>query len=143
MSDESKPCVIWECIYDHGNGKHMGEASAKQRERAFAALEQLRQRAGQLDAELCNREVLDKMLTQCIAERDQLHAEVEALRAEVQRLRAAEKDAARYRWLKDQGHFRAMSMDMGGNHSWIGMGRAIGKGPTVDEAIDAAIKTQT
>ena len=58
----------------------------------------------------------------------------------ISRLRAAEMDAARYRWLKDQGHFRAMSMDMGGNHSWIGMGRAIGKGPTVDEAIDAAIK---
>ena len=61
----------------------------------------------------------------------------------IARLREAERDAARYRWLKDQGHFRAMSMDMGGNHSWIGMGRAVGKGPTVDEAIDAAMKTQT
>ena len=70
-------------------------------------------------------------------------ASPEFVLALISRLRAAEMDAVRYRWLKDQGHFRAMSMDMGGNHSWIGMGRAIGKGPTVDEAIDAAIKTQT
>ena len=62
-------------------------------------------------------------------ERDQLRAEVEALR----------KDAERYRHLKDQGHFRAMSIDMGGNHSWTGMGRHVGKGQTVDEAIDSEI----
>ena len=48
------------------------------------------------------------------------------------------KDAERYRFLKDHGHFRAMSMDMGGNHSWTGMGRNVGKGPRVDEAIDVA-----
>ena len=41
MSDEIKPCVIWECIYDHGNGKFMGEASRAQRERAFAELRRL------------------------------------------------------------------------------------------------------
>lgn len=65
--------------------------------------------------------------------------EVEAL---ISRLRAAEKDAERYRFLKDKGHFRAMSIDMGGNHSWTGMGRSVGKGPTVDEAIDAAMQEQ-
>jgi len=63
-------------------------------------------------------------------ERDQLKAENEALR----------KDAERYRWLKDQGHFRAMSIDMGGNHTWTGMGRNVGCGPTVDDAIDAALE---
>lgn len=47
------------------------------------------------------------------------------------------KDAKRYTFLKDQGHFRAMSIDMGGNHSWTGMGRSVGRGQTVDEAIDA------
>lgn len=41
MSDEIKPCVIWECIYDHGNGKFMGDASKAQRERAFAELRRL------------------------------------------------------------------------------------------------------
>lgn len=57
------------------------------------------------------------------------------------RLRTAEKDAERYRFLKDQGHFRAMSMDMGGNHTWVGMGRSIGNGPTTDAAIDAAMES--
>lgn len=64
------------------------------------------------------------------------HSDMDALLA---RLHAAEKDAERYRHLKDQGHFRAMSMDMGGNHTWVGMGRCIGAGPTADAAIDAAM----
>lgn len=68
-------------------------------------------------------------LSAVIAERDQLRAEAEALR----------KDAERYRWLKDQGHFRAMSVDMGGNHAWAGMGRSVGAGGTVDAAIDTAM----
>ena len=50
-----------------------------------------------------------------------------------------EKDAARYRWLCEYGYFRAMSMDMGGNHSWTGAGRHIGKGVSIDAAIDAAM----
>ena len=58
----------------------------------------------------------------------------------ITRLREAERDAARYRWLKDQDHFRAMSMDMGGNHTWVGMGRCVGRGDTVDAAIDAAMQ---
>jgi len=41
MSDDSKPCVIWECIYDHGNGKFMGDASKAQRQRAFDELHRL------------------------------------------------------------------------------------------------------
>ena len=65
-----------------------------------------------------------------------LIAHVRSLEA---RLEKAEKDAARYRHLKGQGHFRAMSIDMGGNHRWTGMGRQVGKGQTIDEAIDTAI----
>ena len=34
--------LIWECIYDHGNGKYKGEKSAAQRAEAFAALERLK-----------------------------------------------------------------------------------------------------
>lgn len=40
----------------------------------------LRKLSELLDAELCNREVLDKMLTQCIAERDHLRSELERLK---------------------------------------------------------------
>lgn len=64
---------------------------------------------------------------------------VERVRSLAERLEKAEKDAARYQHLERQGHFRAMSIDMGGNHSWTGIGRHIGKGPTIEEAIDAAI----
>lgn len=64
----------------------------------------------------------------------------ENIRALLARLRAAEADAGRYRFLKDQGHFRAMSMDMGGNHTWVGMGRCVGNGPTVDAAIDSSMQ---
>lgn len=70
-----------------------------------------------------------ELLEDTESERDAALAELEACR----------KDAERYRFLKGQGHFRAMSIDMGGNHSWTGMGRNVGKGPTVDDAIDAAM----
>lgn len=66
-------------------------------------------------------------------------SDYDALRAEVDALR---KDAERYRFLKDQGHFRAVSIDMGGNHAWTGMGRSVGRGATVDAAIDAALAAQ-
>ena len=49
------------------------------------------------------------------------------------------QDAARYRYLKQAGIFKAMSLDMGGNHTWTGVGRTIGRGRSVDEAIDDAI----
>lgn len=52
MSDETKPCVIWECIYDHGNGKFLGEASQAQRERAFAELRRLHAEVEALRAEV-------------------------------------------------------------------------------------------
>ena len=52
MSDEIKPCVIWECIYDHGNGKFMGEASKAQRDRAFAELRRLHAEVEALRAEV-------------------------------------------------------------------------------------------
>ena len=74
-------------------------------------------------------QLIEKLWRPIEQERDELRAEVEALI----------KDAERYRHLKDQGHFRAMSMDMGGNHSWTGMGRHVGKGPTIDDAIDSEI----
>ena len=59
------------------------------------------------------------------------------LRAEVERLRA---DAERYQWLR--ARYRAMSMDMGGNHSWVPDGRVMRelRGPTLNAAIDAALK---
>lgn len=54
MSEASKPCVIWECIYDHGNGKFMGEASRAQRERAFAELRRLHAENEALRAQVAN-----------------------------------------------------------------------------------------
>jgi len=33
--------TVWECIYDHGNGKHQGDASAAQRAKAVEALDRL------------------------------------------------------------------------------------------------------
>jgi len=51
------------------------------------------------------------------------------------------KDAERYRWLKTG--FRAMSLDMGGNHTWVQRSSSMLRGPSVDEAIDAAMKEQT
>ena len=48
-------------------------------------------------------------------------------------------DAARYQWVKKQT--RAFSLDMGGQHSWAVTGSfSRAKGPSLDEAIDAAIK---
>jgi len=52
VSDEIKPCVIWECIYDHGNGKFLGEASKAQRERAFAELRRLHSEVEALRAQV-------------------------------------------------------------------------------------------
>lgn len=86
----------------------------------------LRQQAEQLDAELCNREVLDKMLTQCIAERDQLRAEVESLRADAERLDHIEKHAR-------------CDPKMDGQHVWwpTNFKNAL-RGPNLRAAIDHA-----
>lgn len=35
--------MLWECIYDHGNGKYKGKASQAQREAAFKILEQFKE----------------------------------------------------------------------------------------------------
>lgn len=80
-----------------------------------------------LDDELCNREVLDTMLTQCIAERDQLRAEVERLRADGERLDHIEKRAR-------------CDPKMDGQHVWwpTSFNQAL-KGPTLRAAIDAAL----
>jgi hypothetical protein len=32
---------LWECIYDHGNGKYLGDASKEQRDEAFAILDSI------------------------------------------------------------------------------------------------------
>lgn len=53
-------------------------------------------------------------------------------------LTASEKDAARYRWLRDQ--YRCMSPKMDGNHHWSPKMAAILRGPSVDAAIDAAME---
>lgn len=50
-------------------------------------------------------------------------------------------DAARYRWLRNG--FRAMSLDMGGKHTWVQRSSSMLRGPSVDEAIDAAIAKAT
>lgn len=54
------------------------------------------------------------------------------------KLAAAEADAERYRYLKSAGAFKALSLDMSGQHTWSGVGRPIGEGPTIDAAIDKA-----
>ena len=62
--------------------------------------------------------------------------QVEAIAKERDALAA---DAARYQWVKKQT--RAFSLDMGGQHSWAVTGSfSRAKGPSLDEAIDAAIK---
>lgn len=68
MTDRNEALRLADSIHEMNNAAYMT---------AIANLnEKNRQQAEQLDAELCNREVLDKMLTQCIAERDQLQAEL-------------------------------------------------------------------
>lgn len=59
-------------------------------------------------------------------------ATIRALLADLER---AEKDAERYRELKKR--FRVMSLDMGGNHTWILASSGWLKGPSMDEAVDA------
>ena len=46
------------------------------------------------------------------------------------------EDAESYRWLLTQ--FRAMSLDMGGNHCWVLARSGSLRGPTIDDAIRAA-----
>lgn len=65
----------------------------------------------------------------------------DAIPALLDRLDAAERDAARYRWLRPC--FRTFSLDMGGQHRYCvnsNIGRI--RGPSIDAAIDAAIAAQ-
>jgi hypothetical protein len=48
------------------------------------------------------------------------------------------KDAERYRFLRKD--FSAMSLNINGNHAWAYRRNATLKGPTLDAAIDAAIR---
>lgn len=92
------------------------------------AADLLRQQAEQLDAELCNREVLDKMLNQCIAERDQLRAEVERLRP----------NAERYEWLRDNHESEWAICEWQDDPDGLGYYRDARASHIVDAAIDLA-----
>jgi hypothetical protein len=62
-------------------------------------------------------------------------AEVKRLRAEVEALRA---DAGRYQFLR--GDFSPMGLNIDGQHAWAYRRNATLRGPTLDAAIDAAMK---
>jgi len=51
---------------------------------------------------------------------------------------AMEKDAMRYRWLRQD--FSPMGLNIDGNHAWVYRRNFSLKGPTLDAAIDAAMK---
>ena len=77
------------------------------------------------------------------SERDEYKERMQRLMTTVTELKkerdALAADAARYQWVKKQT--RAFSLDMGGQHSWAVTGSfSRAKGPSLDEAIDAAIK---
>lgn len=57
----------------------------------------------------------------------------------IERLEAAEKYAARLGWLTKQ--FRAMSLDMGGNHCWVLARSGSIRGPNMIAAIDSAMQS--
>ncbi len=57
----------------------------------------------------------------------------------IDRLKEMEADSRRYRHLIESGAFRNFSPDMSGNHTWAALGRPVGRGKTVDEAIDREI----
>src|SRR5690625_451155 len=54
-------------------------------------------------------------------------------------IQALRKDAERYRWLKKQ--FRIMSLDMGGNHTWV-LQRPLREGCSIDAVCDASMEKQ-
>ena len=53
-------------------------------------------------------------------------------------LAEAQRDAERWRWLKDHARIFRQSPDMSGNHYWMVHATTTLRGPTLDAAIDAA-----
>ena len=60
---------------------------------------------------------------------------IDTLRAQ---LAEAQRDAERWRWLKDHARIFRQSPDMSGNHYWMVHATTTLRGPTLDAAIDAA-----
>ena len=60
---------------------------------------------------------------------------IDNLRAQ---LAEAQKDAERWRWLRDHARIFRQSPDMSGNHYWMVQATTTLRGPTLDAAIDAA-----
>ena len=50
----------------------------------------------------------------------------------------AQRDAERWRWLRDHARIFRQSPDMSGNHYWMVHATTTLRGPTLDAAIDAA-----
>ena len=64
-----------------------------------------------------------------------IHANIRSLKAQ---LAEAQRDAERWRWLKDHARIFRQSPDMSGNHYWMVHATTTLRGPTLDAAIDAA-----
>ena len=64
-----------------------------------------------------------------------VHANIRSLKAQ---LAEAQRDAERWRWLKDHARIFRQSPDMSGNHYWMVHATTTLRGPTLDAAIDAA-----
>ena len=60
---------------------------------------------------------------------------IDNLRAQ---LAEAQRDAERWRWLRDHARIFRQSPDMSGNHYWMVQTTTTLRGPTLDAAIDAA-----
>src|SRR5699024_1492601 len=78
--------------------------------------------------------MLGAVAAKCIQELKRFSEQLQS--PEIQALR---KDAERYRWLKKQ--FRIMSLDMGGNHTWV-LQRPLREGCSIDAVCDASMEKQ-
>lgn len=57
-------------------------------------------------------------------------------------LAEAQRDAERWRWLRDHARIFRQSPDMSGNHYWVVQTTTTLRGPTLDAAIDNAAHTE-
>ena len=57
-------------------------------------------------------------------------------------LAEAQRDAERWRWLRDHARIFRQSPDMSGNHYWMVQATTTLRGPTLDAAIDNAAHTE-